>query len=81
MTAEPLRTGDFDYHLPTELIAQEPLPERSASRLLMVLRADRRLAGPDRRAAERPGRAGIPQLRYPHGPAARLGSMHVGTGD
>jgi S-adenosylmethionine:tRNA ribosyltransferase-isomerase len=58
LTAEPLRTGDFDYQLPPELIAQEPLPERSASRLLMVLRADRRIAGPDRRAAERPGRAG-----------------------
>ena len=58
MTAEPLRTGDFDYQLPPELIAQEPLPERSASRLLMMIRADRRIAGPDRRAGERPGRAG-----------------------
>lgn len=54
MTAEPRRTADFDYQLPPELIAQEPLAERSASRLLMVLRADRRAAGPDRRA----GRAG-----------------------
>ena len=50
MTAEPRRTADFDYQLPPELIAQEPLAERSASRLLMVLRADRRAAGPDRRA-------------------------------
>jgi len=58
LTAEPLRTGDFDYQLPPELIAQEPLQERSASRLLMVLRADRRIAGPDRRAAGRPERAG-----------------------
>jgi S-adenosylmethionine:tRNA ribosyltransferase-isomerase len=33
-----LRTSDFDYHLPPELIAQEPLPDRAASRLLAVLR-------------------------------------------
>ena len=57
MTAERLRTADFDYDLPPELVAQEPLPERSGSRMLMVLRHDRRLGGaPDRRAADRPGR-------------------------
>ena len=57
MTAERLRTADFDYDLPPELIAQEPLADRAASRLLMVLRADRRIgAAPDRRAAERPTR-------------------------
>jgi S-adenosylmethionine:tRNA ribosyltransferase-isomerase len=62
LTAErPVRTADFEYPLPPELIAQEPLPERAASRLLMVLRTDRRRAGPaERRAAERttrgPGR-------------------------
>lgn len=28
--------SDFDFHLPQELIAQAPLPERSASRLLQV---------------------------------------------
>ncbi len=40
MTADvPLRTADFDYELPPELIAQEPLPDRAASRLLMVARA------------------------------------------
>ena len=32
----PLTLEDFDYHLPAELIAQAPLPERSASRLLEV---------------------------------------------
>ena len=49
-----LRTADFDYDLPTELIAQEPLAERSASRLLVLLRSDRRGAlGDDRRAARR----------------------------
>lgn len=28
--------SDFDFHLPKELIAQEPLPERSASRMLVL---------------------------------------------
>jgi S-adenosylmethionine:tRNA ribosyltransferase-isomerase len=32
----PLRTADFDYHLPPELIAQEPSAERGESRLLIV---------------------------------------------
>jgi S-adenosylmethionine:tRNA ribosyltransferase-isomerase len=51
-----LRTADFDYDLPPELIAQEPLAERSASRMLVLLRADRREPGPDdRRAARREG--------------------------
>jgi S-adenosylmethionine:tRNA ribosyltransferase-isomerase len=55
LTPERLRTADFDYDLPPELIAQEPLADRAGSRLLMVLRADRRIgAGRDRRAAERP---------------------------
>ena len=31
-----MRKQDFDYELPPELIAQAPLPERSASRLLVV---------------------------------------------
>jgi S-adenosylmethionine:tRNA ribosyltransferase-isomerase len=30
------RTADFDYELPHELIAQAPLPERDASRLLVL---------------------------------------------
>ena len=34
-----LRTADFDYDLPKELIAQAPLPERDASRLLVLDRA------------------------------------------
>jgi S-adenosylmethionine:tRNA ribosyltransferase-isomerase len=55
LTPERLRTADFDYDLPPELIAQEPLADRAGSRLLMVLRADRRIgAARDRRAAERP---------------------------
>ena len=32
------RTSDFDYQLPPELIAQDPLPERAASKLLVLER-------------------------------------------
>src|SRR5215471_17224418 len=28
--------SDFDFHLPEELIAQQPLPERDASRMLVL---------------------------------------------
>ena len=31
-----MRTDDFDYSLPPELIAQRPLPERTASRLMVL---------------------------------------------
>ncbi|MDP2933849.1 MAG: S-adenosylmethionine:tRNA ribosyltransferase-isomerase, partial [bacterium] len=34
-----MQTKDFDYHLPAELIAQEPAPERSQARLMLVRRA------------------------------------------
>ena len=61
MTAEPpLRTSDFDYPLPAELIAQEPLAERSGSRLLVVLRSDRR--------------AGLSRAAPPDGTRERRGS-------
>ncbi len=33
-----LRTRDFDYHLPEDLIASRPLPERAASRMMVVRR-------------------------------------------
>lgn len=34
-----MKTSDFNYDLPPELIAQHPLPERAASRMLVVHRA------------------------------------------
>jgi S-adenosylmethionine:tRNA ribosyltransferase-isomerase len=38
-----LRTKDFDYHLPEELIAARPLADRSASRMLVVHRESGRI--------------------------------------
>jgi S-adenosylmethionine:tRNA ribosyltransferase-isomerase len=32
----PLKTADFDYELPKELIAQHPLPERDRARMMVV---------------------------------------------
>jgi S-adenosylmethionine:tRNA ribosyltransferase-isomerase len=37
-----LRTDDFDYHLPDDLIASRPLAQRDASRMLVVHRAENR---------------------------------------
>ncbi len=37
-----MRVSDFDYDLPAELIAQHPLSERDASRMLIVDRATRK---------------------------------------
>lgn len=39
----PLRTRDFDYHLPEELIASRPLEDRAASRMLVVHRGEGRI--------------------------------------
>lgn len=39
----PLRTKDFDFHLPEGLIADRPLPDRAASRMLVVHRAEGRI--------------------------------------
>jgi S-adenosylmethionine:tRNA ribosyltransferase-isomerase len=36
LSLSELKRGDFDYALPPDLIAQAPLPERSASRLLQL---------------------------------------------
>ncbi|MGA2117228.1 MAG: tRNA preQ1(34) S-adenosylmethionine ribosyltransferase-isomerase QueA [Bryobacteraceae bacterium] len=38
----PSDPAEFDYHLPEDLIAQEPLPDRAASRMLVVDRASGR---------------------------------------
>ena len=40
-----MKKSDFHYELPEELIAQAPLPERSASRLLLVPPGDAALSG------------------------------------
>ncbi len=40
MSTIALKTSDFDYALPTELIAQTPIEPRDHSRLLVVNRAD-----------------------------------------
>lgn len=45
-----MKVSDFTFDLPAELIAQAPLPERSASRLLIMGRRDDRLE--DRRFSE-----------------------------
>jgi S-adenosylmethionine:tRNA ribosyltransferase-isomerase len=34
-----MKTSEFDYHLPPELIAQQPLEDRTASRMMVVNRA------------------------------------------
>ena len=48
-----MKTAEFDYALPEELIAQHPLPERGASRLLHLEGASGTIG--DRRFAELPG--------------------------
>lgn len=67
MTADAsLRTADFDYPLPAELIAQEPLPERSGSRMLVVIRSERRAGSPaDRNAGGPRERRGSGVFRRP----------------
>ena len=57
MTADrPLRTADFGYDLPPELIAQTPGTERGASRLLVLRRGPGADAGlEDRRFGDLPG--------------------------
>src|SRR4051812_26841105 len=37
-----MQLSDFDYNLPPERIVQKPLPDRAASRMLVVYRAEQR---------------------------------------
>jgi len=37
-----MNLADFDFHLPEELIAQQPLADRSASRMLVLYREEQR---------------------------------------
>jgi len=53
LTADrPLRTADFAYHLPPELIAQTPGTERGGSRLLLVRRGSGATGQEDRQFAD-----------------------------
>ncbi|MGD0781333.1 MAG: S-adenosylmethionine:tRNA ribosyltransferase-isomerase, partial [Candidatus Aminicenantales bacterium] len=39
-----MKISEFDFDLPPELIAQDPLPQRDASRMMVVFRRERRFA-------------------------------------
>jgi S-adenosylmethionine:tRNA ribosyltransferase-isomerase len=78
LTLEPVRTSDFSYDLPPELIAQEPLTDRAGSKLLVLLRNDRRQGPADRRqlprAAVLPRRVSLMGERTPIGASALVDS-------
>jgi S-adenosylmethionine:tRNA ribosyltransferase-isomerase len=46
MNADGRRLSEFDYELPEELIAQRPLEDRAASRMLVVDRREGDVGGP-----------------------------------
>jgi S-adenosylmethionine:tRNA ribosyltransferase-isomerase len=79
LTPDLLRTADFEYQLPSEFIAQEPLTDRAGSRLLVTLRSDRRQGPEDRRHAPRvgvlPRRVSLLGERTPIGPSAVVDSL------
>jgi S-adenosylmethionine:tRNA ribosyltransferase-isomerase len=43
MLTSPLRTADFDYALPDELVAQAPAAQREGARMLVLVRASGRI--------------------------------------
>ena len=71
-----MKTSDFDYELPPELIAQEPAAERDGCRLLVMDRATgaledrvfRDIAPSGREAGHRRCGRGVPPAapRHPH---------------
>src|SRR2546428_11946482 len=62
-TVDPtMRTDELDFDLPPELIAQEPLPQRPASRLMHYRRSGR--------AGAPPTFSDPPQLLRPRDPLA-----------
>jgi len=79
LTPDPLHTTALEYELPPELIAQEPLTDRAASRLLVTLRHDRRRGSQDRRHVPRvgvlPRRVSLLGERIPVGPSAVVDSL------
>lgn len=55
-----MQVADFQYHLPEELIAQQPLPDRSSSRMLHLGRASGQWL--DRQFRDFPGLLGLDDL-------------------
>jgi S-adenosylmethionine:tRNA ribosyltransferase-isomerase len=77
-----LRLSDFDYTLPEELIAQEPLEPRDAARLLVLERASSHTAHHYVRDLPRLLRPGdlLVANRSRVLPARVLGRLHGGAG-
>ncbi len=76
-----MHTSDFDFQLPAELIAQAPLPERDASRLLVLERPSGRIT--HQKFLELPGRlreGDLLVLNDARVIPARLLGKKIGTG-
>ena len=76
-----MELSDYDFELPRELVAQEPLPERAASRMLVVNRGRNGLA--DAAFADLPQRLGATDLLVLNNtrvfPARLLGRSETGA--
>ena len=66
-----MQLSDFDYELPPELIAQEPLEVRSASRMLVVNKTKRTIE--DRMFSDLPGILGRGDVLVHHRVARAIG--------